>query len=119
MNFDHQRAKLEAEKKELLDDLVRVGRLNPQNREDWEVTPLEHQEVEFRDELADQLEDMEQRQATELALEIRFKHVQMALKKLAAGAYGQCEVCGEAIEADRLEANAAARTCKTHLNEDL
>jgi RNA polymerase-binding transcription factor DksA len=33
-----------------------------------------------------------------------------------SGSYGKCEVCGKAIEADRLEANPAAPTCKEHMN---
>jgi RNA polymerase-binding transcription factor DksA len=37
-----------------------------------------------------------------------------ALDKLDAGTYGLCEVCGEAISADRLEAMPAARHCILH-----
>lgn len=37
-----------------------------------------------------------------------------ALDKLDAGTYGRCEVCGEAIAADRLEAMPAARYCILH-----
>ena len=35
---------------------------------------------------------------------------------IAAGTYGTCEVSGEQIEEDRLEADPAARTCKAHMN---
>ena len=37
----------------------------------------------------------------------------LALEKVTAGTYGQCEVCGRPIEATRLEARPAARTCIT------
>jgi DnaK suppressor protein len=34
-----------------------------------------------------------------------------ALERLDADGYGRCEVCGQAIAADRLTARPAARTC--------
>ncbi|MFF3753771.1 TraR/DksA family transcriptional regulator [Streptomyces sp. NPDC002018] len=34
-----------------------------------------------------------------------------ALERLERGDYGRCEVCGEPIPAERLEARPAARTC--------
>jgi DnaK suppressor protein len=40
--------------------------------------------------------------------------VERALAKLESGGYGSCEVCGEAIGADRLEAMPAARYCIAH-----
>ena len=40
--------------------------------------------------------------------------VQHALGKLDSGAYGTCEVCGEAIPDDRLAALPATRFCMQH-----
>jgi RNA polymerase-binding transcription factor DksA len=40
--------------------------------------------------------------------------VQHALGKLDSGAYGVCEVCGEAIPDDRLAALPATRFCMQH-----
>jgi RNA polymerase-binding transcription factor len=40
--------------------------------------------------------------------------VERALGKLDDGTYGKCEVCGEEIAANRLEAMPAARYCITH-----
>jgi RNA polymerase-binding transcription factor DksA len=40
--------------------------------------------------------------------------VDAALARLEAGTYGQCEVCGSAIPAERLEARPTARTCVQH-----
>jgi len=37
--------------------------------------------------------------------------VERALEKLGSGTYGQCEDCGAAIDAARLEAMPAARFC--------
>jgi RNA polymerase-binding transcription factor DksA len=45
-------------------------------------------------------------------LEKRLADVENALNKIDGGSYGICEVCGNKIEEDRLEANPAARTCK-------
>jgi len=40
--------------------------------------------------------------------------VARALEKLAAGTYGSCEECGDAIAPARLEAMPAARYCINH-----
>lgn len=37
-----------------------------------------------------------------------------ALERLAAGAYGRCEVCGRDIAPERLQARPAARRCIRH-----
>jgi RNA polymerase-binding transcription factor DksA len=39
-----------------------------------------------------------------------------ALERLDAGTYGQCEMCGAAIEDDRLATTPLARTCALHLS---
>lgn len=44
----------------------------------------------------------------------RFAEVDAALARVAAGAYGVCEICGEAIDPDRLDARPTARTCMAH-----
>ena len=44
--------------------------------------------------------------------------IKRALKKIKDDEYGKCELCGEDIEEDRLEANPAARTCKKHMGEE-
>ena len=48
-------------------------------------------------------------------LEIRLSNVKNAQKRIGDGSYGICEVCGQPIERDRLEANPAAATCKKHM----
>ena len=40
--------------------------------------------------------------------------VDAALARVAAGTYGVCEVCGEPITPERLEARPAARRCLRH-----
>lgn len=43
--------------------------------------------------------------------EANLRHLDDALTKLAAGTYGVCEDCGQAISPDRLEALPATRNC--------
>ena len=47
-------------------------------------------------------------------VERRLEDVARALEKLDAGTYGTCEVCGNAIPDERLEAVPAARYCVEH-----
>lgn len=42
------------------------------------------------------------------------EEVDAALRRVADGTYGLCEVCGRAISAGRLEARPTARTCVEH-----
>jgi len=67
--------------------------------------------------VADRTEEYDERRATLATLEGRYNNIRLALKKITDGNYGICEVSGEPIEEDRLEANPAARTCKAHMEE--
>ncbi|MBU4536542.1 TraR/DksA C4-type zinc finger protein [Patescibacteria group bacterium] len=66
---------------------------------------------------ADDLEELGERNAIVSDLEIRFKNVKDALKRIEDGTYGVCEVSGQPIEEARLEANPAATTCIAHMND--
>ena len=116
-NIESLKQKLETEKAELETELNKIG--YKLNGDRWETKPIEDEaDMEFRDEVADEMEDMEERRATEDALVKRLSNVNIALAKIANNDYGRCEVGGEEIEAERLEANAAARTCKRHLDQE-
>lgn len=67
-------------------------------------------------EVADDIEQLEADSAIQSKLQIRLDEVKIALEKIEKGTYGTCEISGEPIEQDRLEANPAATTCKTHMN---
>jgi DnaK suppressor protein len=41
--------------------------------------------------------------------------VDAALRRVAGGTYGVCEVCGRSVDAARLEARPTARTCVQHV----
>lgn len=118
-NIDYFKQKLEQEKKLLEEELNTLGVPKKDNPKDWDVIPSEREQaIESKDDMADRLEDIEEREAAETPLETRFKEVLHALKKIEAGQYGRCEIDGQEIESDRLEANPAARTCKNHINND-
>lgn len=113
-----EKDKLEYFKKRLLDDktqledeLKSVGRINPDNPEDWEPIPpgINDREADLN-KLADDVEGFEENSAILKQLETRLQNVKKALAKIDAGTYGICEVSGDEIEMERLEANPAART---------
>ncbi len=106
---------LEKEKKELLGQLLEIGRLNPETNE-WEAFPEEIDAPESDpNTMADRFEDFESRSSTVKVLEERLNMIDRALKNIRKESFGKCIVCGKEIEADRLKANPAAETCKKHL----
>ena len=119
MDTAKYKEKLEGEKVTLENELRTVGRRNPSNPADWEPTPgVSNGNLRAdRNEAADKIEQFEENSAILKELEIRYNNVIGALKKIEDGSFGVCEVSGEKIEEDRLEANPAARTCKKHLGE--
>jgi len=114
-DLDYFQKKLTAEKNTLEEELGKIGRVNPENPKDWEAKPADTEEISFNDETADRLEELEEREAEVTPLEIRLRNVDVALAEITAGAYGVCHICQKPIERERLEANAAAHTCKQHL----
>ena len=112
------KTRLEGEKKLLEEELSSIGRKNPSNPADWEPVQGEtNVDPSDRNEVADAIEQYEEHSAILKELETRYNNVLVALKKIEGGTYGICEVGNEEIEQDRLEANPAAKTCKTHMNE--
>ncbi len=112
--------KLQKERALLLSQVQKVAQKNPSNPADWEAKS-EDMDIERadRNEVADKFESFEGDAAILKELEPQLNDVKLALGKIEDGTYGVCEVCGEAIETDRLEANPAARTCKKDINARL
>jgi len=110
------RTKLEKELEKLDGELKTVSRRNPDNKEDWEPVPEKIDALPSDStEVADSIELFEENTAIAKQLEIRYNEVKRALEKIKTGKYGVCEIGGEQIEADRLLANPAAKTCKKHM----
>lgn len=120
INTDKFKTRLEEELKLLEDELKTVGRINPDNPADWEPVPGDiKSDSADKNEVADSIAQFRENTEILKELEIRFNNIKLALKKIEDKNYGVCEIGGEQIELDRLEANPAARTCKTHIDEDL
>ncbi len=117
MNTDIFKQKLEAEKATLEEEFKVNGAFYNEITNDWDATPpaLDNGDVSDENDVADRAEGYEERTSIVNTLEKRWHDVVDALEKIKSGTYGTCEISGEAIEPDRLEANPAARTCKTHM----
>ena len=115
MNLDNFKNKLEKEKARLETELAQIGRRNPSNPVDWEPMPPEMDtRTSEQSELADKFEEMENRSAVEIHLEEKLGEVNAALNRIEKGKYGICEICGEKINEERMEANPSAATCVKH-----
>lgn len=103
---------------EITHELSTLGVHAPET-DDWITLPANPQvsEPDPNDE-ADTTEDWNERRAILSQLETRYNNIKRALQKIQEGTFGACEVCGGVIETDRLNANPAARTCKTHLEDE-
>lgn len=83
----------------------------------WEPVPPPQDTITADpNDVADRLEEFDERLSTEHELAIRLKQVTNALRRLSEGKYGLCEVDGEPISLERLKANPSATTCVTHAN---
>ena len=112
LDIAHFQKLLVEERNVLLQELGDSGHPTGQ-QSDWEAQP-EHQdyvEPDFVDQ-ADNVVNFQERIASLSELEIRLGEVDKALQKIALndGTYGICEISGEPIEIERLEANPAAPT---------
>lgn len=119
MDINTLQQQLQAEHAHLTKSLHELGVQNPHTPEDWIATPEDASTAEADTDLvADRREDWQARQGEVDALETRLNNINRALDKIATGRYGICEISGEPIEEDRLQANPAARTNKAHMNEE-
>ncbi len=115
MDTKKYKAKLEEELKLLEKELSEIGRINPSNPKDWE--PMEsdaNSDPSDPNDVADEIENFGENTAILNRLEPRYNDVKLALEKIENGTYGKCEVGGEDIPEERLDANPAAKTCVEH-----
>lgn len=117
MNIDIQHFKtlLENEKNTLEKDLARIGQKTDSSGVVWDSKADEADATTDRDDVASSIESFDNNESTILVLETQLHEVNHALEKIEKGTYGICEVSGEQIETDRLEANPSARTSKAHM----
>lgn len=113
--------RLEEERKAVETELTSVGVQNPANPSDWEGKETSMDVMSAAadaNEAADKMEEYEENRAISDTLEVRYNAIQRALEKIEDGNYGTCEVCHAPLEEARLEANPAARTCTSHMEQD-
>ena len=104
MEHNAYRTRLEEMLRLITEELKTVGIHNPENPTDDADENL----------TADHIEDWNERVALVAELEARYNNIVAALERTKNGSFGTCEICGETIESERLDANPAARTCIAH-----
>jgi len=110
---------LEKELEEVKKELSTIGIHNPENPSDWIAVPDGASTTEADpNDAADRVEEWDERRGAVAVLETRYNNLVRALKKMEGDTYGICEISGEEIEKERLDANPAARTSKAHMNEE-
>lgn len=115
------KSRLEAELSQVESELATVGVQNPANKGDWEAKETDMDVMNTtadENEAADKFEEYTENRAINDELEITFNNIKRALAKIEGGTYGTCEVSGEPIETERLEANPSARTCTSHMSQE-
>lgn len=118
MNKEENKKKLESEKGVLIKELSAIGRVIDEVTGQWEVVvPAITEEVDSDpNSNADRFEEYEANTSKLKALTGRLADINTALERIESGKYGTCEVCNNKIEEDRMTANPAANTCKSHMN---
>lgn len=100
--------KLEEEKKQLENELVRIAK--PTNTKGAYETNF-NEIGSDEDENASEVEEYTDNLALEENLEKQLKDVMDALGRMTAGTYGKCVNCNEEIPLDRLMVYPAAKNC--------
>lgn len=113
-NLKELKEKLEKGKGNLEKDLSSFAKKDEKPAGDWD-TKYPHfnggaggQRLE---EAADEVEEYTSRLPVEFSLETRLRDINLALKKIEKGQYGQCENCEKKIKEKRLKVLPAARVC--------
>lgn len=109
--IEELRGALEAEKDSVEEELAEHGKVVGG---DWQGSSESQGEEADPSDVADNIEELVTNVPLVEGLEKRYREIMQALARMKKGTYGKCEVCGEDIPYDRLEANPAARTCITH-----
>ncbi len=106
------RSALETEQESLLEELATHGKVSGG---DWQgdAGGLTGEDADPTD-AADKIEELVTNVPLVEALEKQMRDVKDALAKIDKGTYGVCEVDGEEIPLERLQASPAARTCIKH-----
>ena len=118
MSHDELKATLTEQLAAITSELQSVATHNPET-DDWVAVPVpaDMHNADPNDD-ADAVEEWNERRASMAQLEVRYKNIKRALKKIEDGTYGVCEISGEPIEDERLAANPAARTNMANMDRE-
>ncbi len=105
-NFKLLHSRLESERKHLIDELELLRANVRPAEERREGSPFGKREEE-----ATETAELEKRLALEKRVSELLAGVDHALHKVKEGTYGLCDVCGQTIDPDRLEALPQANLC--------
>jgi DnaK suppressor protein len=106
INLDQIRSRLESERKRLLVELDQLQTTVESAEARREGSPFGKREEEATESF-----ELEKRLALEKQIRERLGEVEHALEKLEKGTYGLCDICGQPIDPDRLEALPQANLC--------
>lgn len=115
-NINQLREQLEQEKMNLIQELKSLGKIQDQcglwvHEHTLDTESADDADMNIQ---ADYKESMLENAAETNVLEHRYADVLRALTKIETGTYGICEISGEPIEIERLQADPSARTCINH-----
>lgn len=118
MTHEVFKTRLETELAQVTSELQTIATQHPESG-DWVAIPVVA-DMQNADEnlTADVVEEWDTRRALLVQLETRYRNIVRALEKIEAGTYGICEISGQSIETERLEANPAARTNLANLDRE-
>ncbi len=105
-NFEQLRSRLESEQEHLLRDLKQLEDSVGPTEVRREGSPFGKREEE-----AEESFELEKRLALEKRIKDELAKVEYALRKFEKGTYGLCDICGQPIALDRLEALPQASLC--------
>lgn len=118
MDTNIYKEKLEKELKLIEGELKEVAVKSPNDPNGWVPAITKETEIGLdradENDVASEIESLEDNTAIVSKLEAQYNDIKKALDKIENGTYGKCEVGGEDIPEERLEANPAARTCIEH-----
>lgn len=117
-NYSSQQEVLKKQNDDVISQLDNIAILDTATG-DWIIRTddIDHTETDENSQ-ADAAEEADERISILAELENRYRGILHALKKIEGRTYGTCEISGENIEAGRLLANPAARTCIAHMDKE-
>jgi DnaK suppressor protein len=106
LNLKQLRSRLENEQKRLIDELEQLEASGQPAEVRREGSPFGKREEEATESF-----ELEKRLALENQVSANLAKVKLALLKFEKGTYGLCDICGQPITPERLEALPQANLC--------